>query len=420
MKILLDITPLGNGYKNNGGRCGIHRVVVETIKAMAADPKMDFYCTTMGSLDAEAKTFWALQSLGESFENRFRSMRTRNAFIHGILMWAKGIHFASMEFKRYNPIRLAAAAFCRILGILFPVRPGTEKWDVYHSTFHELHQGVRAKSRILYVYDAIPAKFPEFFPENSGEQWWKNVRSLNQADDIIICNSNSTKNDLLSLGILDPQRIFSVPLGVDKRFNPNTIPAEGYQKIKEKYSIPNGRWIFTLSAIEPRKNLASVITAMKMISSTHPDIKLVIGGPYGWKMENFLEKTANDAELKNKIVFTGFIDDDDLPAVYSNAPCFVYASFYEGFGLPPIEALACGAPVIASSTSSMPEVLGDGALYINPHEPSTIAAAITEVFDKPLKTLKRAQIGKDIAKKMEWDAFMKRIHSLYLKTGPAQ
>jgi glycosyltransferase involved in cell wall biosynthesis len=194
-----------------------------------------------------------------------------------------------------------------------------------------------------------------------------------------IAVSDSTRKDLLSVyGNVDPETVVTIYEGVDhEKFRPITDERR-LGLVCEKYGIPPGPYLLSLSTLEPRKNIRNTIAAFLRLVNDMPelDTTFVIAGKRGWKYDDLF----NDPALQSdRVVFTGFIDEEDLPVIYSGALALCYISHYEGFGLPPVEAMACGTPVIYGDNSSMPEVIADGGLPADP-------ADIEDIKEK-LKTL---------------------------------
>ena len=201
----------------------------------------------------------------------------------------------------------------------------------------------------------------------------------------VIAVSDCTKNDLVKDFKIDSNKIDVVPLAVSNRFK-KISNVNSLNKIKYKYKLPD-KFILFVGTLEPRKNIINIIKAHKLNAKENgiSDYKLVIVGKNGWHYNDIL-KTVEETGLKNKVIFLGYVKDEDLPVIYNLAGCFVYPSFYEGFGLPPLEAMACGCPVITSNISSLPEVVGSAAVLIDPKNIDAIANSIKMVLiDKKLR-----------------------------------
>lgn len=173
-------------------------------------------------------------------------------------------------------------------------------------------------------------------------------------------------------------KIWLIYCGIDEKFaryknNPIEI-----KNIKEKYKLPDD-YILSLSTIEPRKNIRLLIEVYsELVLTKGIDTPLVLAGREGWKTDKLLQDI--DKMVKKQILFTGFIDDDDLPTIYGNASLFVFPSMYEGFGMPPLEAMACGTKVLSSDASSLPEVLGEGANYFKSGDKISLRDSMYEMI----------------------------------------
>ncbi|MFH1388123.1 MAG: glycosyltransferase family 1 protein, partial [Patescibacteria group bacterium] len=194
---------------------------------------------------------------------------------------------------------------------------------------------------------------------------------------------------------IDSEKIKVIYSGVGKQFRPNVIASEAKQScgknkiatssrlnvrtprndMTDKYYLPD-KFILYFGTIEPRKNLIGLIKAFELLKDKN--IKLVIAGTKGWLYQDIF-KTASQSKRKKDIIFTGFVKEEDKPYLYNLAQSFVYPSFFEGFGFPPLEAMACGIPTIVSANSSLPEVVGDAALMVNPKNIDELAQAMETV-----------------------------------------
>lgn len=210
------------------------------------------------------------------------------------------------------------------------------------------------------LHDAMHNIFPEIYNDKH-IIWYKVLLKSINKEDYYFSVSENTKKDFIKYATqINPNNIFVVPLGIKDNLKPLTINKE----ILKKYNITK-KYIFSLCAINPRKNLIRIIRSFfKFLEKNNiDDMVFVLGGP---DSEDFLEKFNSEiSEYKDKIIKIGYVADEDLPYLYSCAEWFVYTSQYEGFGLPPLEAMACGCPVIVSNNSSLPEVVGDAGIMID-------------------------------------------------------
>jgi len=296
---------------------------------------------------------------------------------------------------------------------------GLDNFHVYHSPFYPIPKeirGVKNLQRFITIHDMIPVIYPQFFTSGNKEFFEKILNSI-KPDDWVICMSYATKDDLLKYVNIAPARVFVLYSAANKKiFYPCLDP----QKIIEtgrKYGIPDKPYVMTLNTLEPRKNMELVIRAFSKIvnSNNLNEICLVLVGDKGWHFNTIFEEASKNKILKDRIIFTGYVEDEDLAALYSGAECFLYPSFYEGFGLPVLEAMQCGAPVITSNTSSLPELVGDAGLMISPDDEAGLCEAILNVLndDHLRETMSLRSIAR--AKEFSWDKNYQDLLAIYRK-----
>lgn len=193
----------------------------------------------------------------------------------------------------------------------------------------------------------------------------------------IITVSEFSKARLISIGHIPSDRIVVAHSGISSGFS---SAADDRAEVLEKYQLPTN-YILTLSTLEPRKNLPLLLEAYEkaLLKADLPDLVLV--GRMGWMMEKYFSNLSD--EIKQRVRFTGFVVDEDLPAIYRQASFFVFPSKYEGFGLPPLEAMACGTPVLSSDAASMPEILGNAAVYFHSEDACDLANKLRQIVSLP-------------------------------------
>jgi glycosyltransferase involved in cell wall biosynthesis len=280
--------------------------------------------------------------------------------------------------------------------------------DLFHAPDFFLPP-VRAGTRtVVTVHDLSFVREPETtMPGMSRHLNTWVPRSVARADHVIAVSA-ATRQDLIELYHTPPDKISVLYHGVGPEFK--SEQAESTLKaVREKYHLPPSPFILSVGTIQPRKNYQRLIRAMANLDKA---ISLVIVGSKGWAYEAVFAEVARQG-LEQHVHFPGFITDDDLPALYQMATAFVYPSLYEGFGLPALEAMACGTPVIASNRSALPEVVGAAGLLVDPYDEAALAAAIAQVLaDKDLQA-HLAQAGLLQAKKFCWDDTARQLVALY-------
>lgn len=248
---------------------------------------------------------------------------------------------------------------------------------------------------VLCVHDLSFLAQPGFFTLK--QRLWHHLilkKRILQRANLIMADSQSTKNDLIDLSKIEEAKIKVAYLGVDEGYFGNHL-AESLLAIKSKYQLPDNYLLF-VGTIEPRKNLDSVIDAI--IRLNWP-VELVIAGNYGWKSK----KIKKSIQINKHIHHLGYVDEADKPALYRLAQGLIYPSYYEGFGLPILEALASGCPVIAGDNSSQGEVLGDCGLLVDPYNLTSIERGVTIILNN--QELRNIFITKGIirAKEFSWN-----------------
>lgn len=271
--------------------------------------------------------------------------------------------------------------------------------DLFHATEHLLPRFKRVKT-VLTLHDLIFQSFPEYhLPLNR----WFLVNAMPhflQRADAIIAVSECTKRDAIAAYQIPPEKIKVIYEGVDAGLVPETNPAR-IARVRAKYAH-NQPFLFFVSTIEPRKNIVALVDALQVLRARGYPQRLLIAGRKGWLYQASIEH-VRDTGMESFVDFLDYVPDDDLPGLFAACDAFVFPSLYEGFGLPPLEAMACGAPVVASGTSSLPEILGDAALFANPRDAGGIAAAIERVItDGVLRDELRAK-GFAQSKKYSWE-----------------
>jgi glycosyltransferase involved in cell wall biosynthesis len=226
----------------------------------------------------------------------------------------------------------------------------------------------------------------------------------------ILADSRSTKDDLISLLGAPADKVTVVGAGVEARFRP-VEDAVALAEIRRKYRLPD-QFVLGLGTLEPRKNFEGLIHAFNRLQADWPDLHLVIAGGKGWLYDSILAAAAQ-SPAAHRIHLPGFIADADLPGLYTLARVFAYPSHYEGFGIPVLEAMACGTPVVTADNSSLPEVAGQAALLVPATDVEALAEAITRLTsDEALRDQCR-RLGFAQARPYTWEAAARKLLAVY-------
>ena len=284
--------------------------------------------------------------------------------------------------------------------------------DLFHATDFVMAP-VSARRKLLTVHDLAFIRYPQAAMPSLHH--YLNVvvpRSINRADHLIV-DSQNTALDLETTWPHLEGRISVVQGAVDTRAFRRVSDGEAFQAVRQKYAIGDRPYIFALSTLEPRKNYPRLIRAFDAArrDSGLPH-RLVIGGKKGWLYDDIFA-TVRELGLAQDVHFPGFVDDADLPALYSGAEFFAYPSLYEGFGLPILEAMACGTPVLTSDNSCLPEAGGEGALYIEAQSVESIADGITRLATQPELRAGLAAAGEVHARSFTWSRSLDQLLEAY-------
>jgi glycosyltransferase involved in cell wall biosynthesis len=258
-----------------------------------------------------------------------------------------------------------------------------EPGEIYHATDWYHYASRNARANVITCYDLTTKLYPEFHEYTNIVKESRKAATLASFDHIVAI-SDSTRRDLIEHCSVPPDKISTAHLGVDRVYeSPEFKPREA---TLSKYGIdPARRYILSVSTIEPRKNIIGLLNAYRVLCDTKPafrEIFLVLSGHMGWRNEGLKQHLAA-YPYKDNIVFPGYVPLSDMPSLYRHAEAFVYLSFYEGFGLPILEAMKCSCPIVCSNSSSMPEVIGDCGELVPPSSAEEAASALARIIESP-------------------------------------
>jgi len=255
---------------------------------------------------------------------------------------------------------------------------------------------VVTRHQVCTVHDLIPIDHPEWFSRGFSS-WYRGLMPLLvRSAQHLIAVSEFTRSRLIDLFSLKPEKVSVVLNGIGPEFTPRDD--EEVARVKTRLGLPPGPYVLYVGSIEPRKNLVRLLLAWERVHAQCPDLQLVITGVKGE-----VHSAVRIDKIPPRVTFTGYVEDAELPALYSGALIFVYPSIYEGFGLPPAEAMACGAPVITSNRTSLPEVVGSAAVLVDPEDVDSIAASIGRVANSESLRAEMRAMGLVRAQLFKWD-----------------
>ena len=283
--------------------------------------------------------------------------------------------------------------------------------DVTHFFNYHIPPGVKGKT-VVTVHDMTYKRYPETVKLKTKKMLDINLkRSLDRAD-VIIAVSEFSKKEILHYFPNCEDKIKVIYNGVDlNRFNTN-IDKNSQILVQNKYKI-EGNYLLYLGTIEPRKNIERLIESYYLVNKESSDTpKLVLAGGKGWMYDNIFKK-VDDLKLKDKVIFIGYIEDEDVPALIKGAMIFLFPSIYEGFGMPPLEAMACGTPVLTSNISSLPEVVGDSGVLVDPFSKESIKDGILRMLNDDNLRQELSIKGQERAKLFSWTRVTEKLYNIY-------
>lgn len=335
--------------------------------------------------------------------------------LFGIATLSTYDYLKNLEFKDYPNVEMKIykmpAKFFRLAFLTWQKLgwPPIEKFigpvDIFHS-FNWFMPPQRGGKKVATVFDLTSILFPEWHDSKTTQLDKARFQKIAESANLVITISESTKNDFLKFnprGQMDV--IYPAVREVFSREDSGNKGDQG-NRVLRKYKLEPG-YLLAVGTLEPRKNLETLVKAYLKSEMSEP---LVLVGKSGWKNEQLLSLIK---EYPQKIKQLGFIPDEDLAALFRQASCFIYPSLYEGFGMPVLESMAVGTPVITSNVSSLPEVGGDAAKYVDPGDPEEIVRAIREVVGDKGVGKKMVEEGFKQARKFSWEESAKKLNALY-------
>jgi glycosyltransferase involved in cell wall biosynthesis len=265
---------------------------------------------------------------------------------------------------------------------------------------------VRDRPQVVSIHDVLPLRHPELFPRVIVASQRLFLRRRAPRATRVIAVSDYSRDESVSLLGVDRDRVDVIPEGVDERFRPTPRDPAW---LRERFGIESP-FVLCVATLEPRKNLLGALRAFRSVAVGRSDLQLVVTGGSGWRNEGFERELALDPA---RVVTTGWVDDEELVRLYGSAAVFLFPSLAEGFGLPVLEAMACGAPVVSSDRPSLPEVVGDDGLMADPSDPAALAAAISRVLEDDALAASLRDRGLARAARFTWAETAARTVSAY-------
>lgn len=414
LNALIDVSALGAGYYRFNSRTGVYRTIECLISHLLQETACCISLTATESLAllAMARQYHAgsnalkkasfvspeaplFRALADGLEKLLAGKK--QIVIYGALFLNR--------IERPLPFHLAALSAEQI-----------RQYDIVHATYFNLPDRWRSlpsPCRFQTVYDLIPLIMPQITTQTHRVITKRCIDSI-RPDEWVLAISQATKDDLCEYSGLDPRRVFVTPLAASELFCQCTDQGQ-INSVKQCYGIPKAPYILSLCTLEPRKNIPHLIRCFAdlVLQERIDDLNLVLVGTAGWQYEEIFRQIGEHPQLQKRIIITGYVEDCDLAPLYSGAMMFVYPSLYEGFGLPPLEAMQCGVPVITSDTSSLPEVVGDAGIMVAPKDKAALCQAMLAVYRSPEYAARLAASSLSRAVLFSWKRCAKQTIQAY-------
>ena len=410
MKVIFDISSVGDNPKT---RTGIARTAWTLADLLHQNLGNNLSFSATGSIEASLQT-----------ERLLNAHPNLHSAIHPISPFARNVNQLNKEINNNSPIekikQLTLPNISRVLNVTRQPIDATilAQADIFHSSYPRIPKQVRKAlpdRHLQTVYDLTPLLLDEkyFGPGQRGIT--QRLIDTIQPNDWVTTISDATRNDLLNRKKLNPDRVATIYLAASPKIFYPVSDKSVIQATKRKYQLPEGDYFLSLHSLAPHKNMEHLISCFKQVvlQEKKQDLHLVIcGGNRGAVGSMIKDNQLTDTDLKF-IHFAGFIDDSDLAAIYSGAIGFIFPSLYEGFGLPVLEAMQCGCPVISSNTSSLPEVVGEAGFLVSPTDQETLCEYIVKLDCSSDLRSQYSQHSLDRAAFFSWEKTINSLLEVY-------
>ena len=308
----------------------------------------------------------------------------------------------------------------RGLGKFLGYESSMREVDVFYSPFFPPLTRRREKSRAVFltIHDIISETSPQFFTPGHVKSMSRVYRSIVEKGDYFFAVSHYTKNQFCEYFDVSEDRVFVTELGVGERIA--GVASDDDEAVLNKYGLSMDQpYLLCLATLEPRKNMITLLKAFESLRGTlkNERLKLVMCGSAGWGYSSSMKLIESSNYLRNNVIITGFVPDQDIGPLYRCALSFCYIPFEEGFGLPPLEAMSCGVPVISSSTSSIPEVVGNAGLLVDPSSIEDVRENIKMVLLDDELRMYLSRAGIERAKRFTWKKTAQNMINFFSEKG---
>ena len=402
VRVVVDVSVVGLAQLYETARTGIYRVISSLIPEMIriAGPELRFTALSSTEINLLTEGFfeqrgWEARFVGpgEGERRLFRVARLADRLDKKQILQ----RLVARVYRKRNQTSLCGTM------------------DIFHSTYAPIPQVRTWPMSFLTLYDMIPVLHPEYFWQDFDAEFTRILDSVQPGRDRILTISESSRDDICTYFDCDSSMVYVAYPAADKTLYYPDKNRDRQKEILRKYNIPTSGYFLTLATLEYRKNLRASIEAFKkvLLEPGMRDRYLVLVGTRGWKIDELLEEVADDPLLRRHVIFTGYVADEDVSALYSSAVAFLYPSLYEGFGLPPLEAMQCGVPVITSNTSSLPEVVGRAGIMIDPTDSDALAQAMLDICNDTVLRQSMVERSLEQADRFSWSRCARQTVAAY-------
>jgi glycosyltransferase involved in cell wall biosynthesis len=411
MKTILDVSVLGQGFYHQKARTGIFRVA-ENLAIRLPQISNDLEVFYADHIDLLSTIGYFDKNLPDNLQkfvntpSHISLAEFQNHFLKHLPLNSLPQKAIRKMFYKLNSKKIEL------------VENSLNDSDIYHSPFFLFPNQVQTNKKIkklITIHDLIPIKYPQYFEDKKNNIVHQIIKTI-KPDTYVTCISEATKNDFLEVTGFSESQVSVVPLAASSKLFYPVLEKDVISKVLEKYAITNSKTYFlSISTLEPRKNIHTLIKSFANLieQEKNEELQLVLVGTKGWDFDKIFERIDVSPSIKDKIIFTGYVPDQELAMLYSGAIGFMYLSFCEGFGLPPLEAMQCGTPVICSNTTSMPEVVGEAGILVNPTDTDAISQAMLAIYQNcnfreelRLNSIQRAKL-------FSWEKFSSDTYEVY-------
>lgn len=422
VRVAYDTLVLVNDYRQRDQKSGIFRMTEEVVRELSKTDDVDL---TLACICAEHSSLSGSLRFSDYIKNGLSEKNYRFTNLIGSRLGLKNVYddfykfqqsseqFYQLQLPRYSVRSIYSRAGFKLVREAFNLFSSLdyyplfeyESFDIFHSNYHKLPSKELTKGlpRVLTVHDLIPVLAPELVSPILTNYFEEVLSSIDLQNDWVICVSEYTRQQFCEYTGMALERTFVTPLAAASHFHPVENPAQTAE-VRQRYGIPEGNYFLSLAThLAPHKNLDHLIRCFFKLLSEQPDlnINLVLAGSKRFKPGESINH-PDFPQFNSRIVYTGYVADEDLSAIYSGATAFIFPSLYEGFGLPTLEAMRCGTPVITSNTTSLPEVVGTAGITIDPQDENALCQAMLNLLTDSNLVQELKQKGFERSQNFSW------------------